>query len=402
MTTRDEPVAVGAARIGIQRATLAETLAELVRIPSINPDLVAGAAGEGAQAEAIAQRLRRTPGIEVELQEAGGGRPNVIASVGRGAGRTLMLNGHIDTVGVSGMIAPFEPRIEGNRLYGRGSYDMKGSMAGALVLLEQLARVNEPAGRVIVTFVVDEEYASLGTQAVCRDLERWRPDAAIVLENSALDICVAHKGFAWAEIVTHGQAAHGSRYWLGVDAIANMGAVLVGLKQLNADLLARAPHRYLGAPSLHASLIEGGQELSSYPATCRLQLERRTVPGDTAEQIHAELQAVLNAAAGSDDSFTADLSLGLVRAPFEVAEDAEIVQTLLAATRLERDDEPAFIGKAGWADSALLAAAGVPTVYFGPDGAGAHATEEWIDLDSLVAYTRVLGRVVNDFCGARA
>jgi acetylornithine deacetylase len=126
------------------------------------------------------------------------------------------------------------------------------------------------------------------------------------------------------------------------------------------------------------------------------------VPGETAEQIRAELQAVLDAVAANDDTFAADLSLGLVRDPFEVAEDAKIVQTLLAAARLERDDEPAFIGKAGWADSALLAAAGVPTVYFGPDGAGAHATEEWIDLDSLVAFTRVLARVVNDFCGADA
>jgi acetylornithine deacetylase len=402
MASRDELVRVGAGRVAIAREQLAEALAEMVRIPSVNPDLVPGASGERAQAEAIAERLQRTPGIEVKRQDAGDGRPNVIASCGRGAGRTLLLNGHIDTVGVAGMHDPYDPRIEGNRLYGRGSYDMKGSMAGALVLLEELARANEPAGRVVVTFVVDEEYASIGTQAVCRELERWRPDAAIVLENSALDICVAHKGFAWAEIVARGKAAHGSRYWLGVDAIANMGAVLVGLKQLNAELLAREPHRYLGAPSLHASLIEGGQELSSYPETCRVQLERRTVPGETAEQIRAELQAVLDAVATADASFVADLSLGLVRDPFEVSEDAEIVQTLLAATRLERDDEPAFIGKAGWADSALLAAAGVPTVYFGPDGAGAHATEEWVDLDSLVAYTRVLARVVNDFCGASA
>jgi acetylornithine deacetylase len=400
MTVRDQPVSVGSAQITFTREALAAALAEMVRIPSINPDLVPGASGERAQAEAIAKRLRRTPAIDVELQDAGNGRPNVIASVGRGRGQTLLLNGHIDTVGVVGMHDPYNPRIAGTRLYGRGSYDMKGSMAGALVLLEALARAHEPAGRVVVTFVVDEEYASIGSQAICRELERWRPDAAIVLENSALDICVAHKGFAWAEIVTHGTAAHGSRYWLGVDAIANMGSVLVGLKQLNADLLAREPHRYLGAPSLHASLIEGGQELSSYPATCRLQLERRTVPGETAAQIRAELQAVLDAVAATDATFAAELTLGLVRDPFEVDEGADIVQTLLAAARLERDDEPAFIGKAGWADSALLAAAGVPTVYFGPDGAGAHATEEWIDLDSLVAYTRVLARVVNEFCGA--
>ena len=139
-----------------------------------------------------------------------------------------------------------------------------------------------------------------------------------MLENTALDICVAHKGFAWAEIVVNGKAAHGSRYWLGVDAIAQMGAVLVGLKELNAELLAREPHRYLGTPSLHASLIEGGQELSSYPETCRLQLERRTVPGEMTEQVRQELQSVLDDAAADDESFAAELRMGLVRDPFEV------------------------------------------------------------------------------------
>jgi acetylornithine deacetylase len=391
--------------IDIHRDDLIDALADMIRIPSINPDLVPGADGERAQALAIAERLRHTPGIEVELQEAaprhGEGdsrRPNVIASVGNGRGRTLMLNGHIDTVGVAGMTAPFDPRVEGNRLYGRGSYDMKGSMAGALVLLEALARAGDLSGRLIVTFVVDEEYASIGTEAICRELHRWRPDAAIVLENSALDICVAHKGFAWAEIVTRGVAAHGSRYWLGVDAIANMGGVLVEMKRLGAELLQRDPHRYLGPPSLHASLIEGGQELSSYPEACRLQLERRTVPGETPAQIRDELQAILDRLACADPRFAATLSMGLVRDPFEVPEDATIVRALVDACRAERGREPQFIGKAGWADSALLAAAGVPTTYFGPDGAGAHAAEEWVDLDSLEACTRILARTAYAFC----
>src|SRR5579884_1677276 len=145
---------------------------------------------------------------------------------------------------------------------------MKGPLAAALLLLESIARAGDFPDRLVVTFVVDEEYASLGTQAVCRALDRWRPDAALVLENSDLDVCVAHKGFAWAEIVTKGRAAHGSRYWLGVDAIAHMGRVLVALEALGAELLARPPHRYVGPPSIHASLIGGGQELSSFPEEC--------------------------------------------------------------------------------------------------------------------------------------
>ncbi|CAN5547947.1 hypothetical protein BH23CHL2_BH23CHL2_22310 [soil metagenome] len=240
------------------RSEIIDAAAEMIRIPSINPDLVEEGEGETELARAIAARLERTPGIEVELQDTVAGRPNVIASAGAGQGRTLMLNGHIDTVGVEGIADPFNPRVEDNRLYGRGSYDMKAAMACATLLLERIARTGDFPGRVVVTYVVDEEYASVGTEAVVRDIARWSPDAAIVLENSDLDICVAHKGFAWAEVVTQGVAAHGSRYWLGVDAIAMMGYVQVELDKLAARLLERAPHRYLGPPSLHMGLIRGG------------------------------------------------------------------------------------------------------------------------------------------------
>lgn len=385
----------------VSRAALIDVLSEMVAIPSVNPDLVPGASGEGELAHAIAARLRRTPGIDVELQEAAPGRPNVIASVGNGPGRTLLLNGHIDTVDVTSMAAPFTPRVDGDRLYGRGSYDMKGSMAGAVVLLEELARRDDFPGRLVVTFVVDEEYASLGSQAICRDIARWQPHAAIVLENTALDVCVAHKGFIWATIATHGVAAHGSRYWLGKDAIMAMGPILSELRRYSDELLAREPHRYLGPPSAHASLITGGQELSSYPERCLLSLERRTIPGDTLASVEGELRAVLTAAQALDPTLAATLEMGIERAAFEVHEDAEIVQTLLTATRAERTLEPQFIGKAGWADSALLMAAGVETVYFGPDGGGAHANEEWVDLPSLEAFTRILASTAYTYCAAQ-
>jgi len=386
--------------IELTRERLTEALAELIRIPSINPDLVPGADGERKIAEAIAARLRRTLGIIVELQDAGGGRPNVIASVGDGPGRTLMLNGHTDTVGVVGMKAPFEPRVADGRLHGRGSSDMKNALAAMLVLLEEVARAGDFPGRLVATFVVDEEYASIGTQAICREIDRWRPDAALVLEQTNLDVGVAHKGFVWAEIVTHGRAAHGSRFRDGVDAIAHMGRVLVALEQLGRDLIARPPHPRVGPPSIHASLISGGQELSSYPEECHVFIERRTIPGETAEQVRDELQAILDQMAAADPSFRATLQMGLVRQPFEVAEDAPIVRTLARAAEAERGVAPKFVGWAGWMDSAFLSAAGVPTAIFGASGDGAHALEEWADLDSLEALGRVLVRVAYDFCGA--
>lgn len=275
-------------------------------------------------------------------------------------------------------------------------------MAGSIVLLEAIARAGRAGnfpGRLVVTFVVDEEFASIGTQAICREIDRWQPDAALVLENSDLAICVAHKGFAWAEIVTHGRAMHGSRYWLGIDAIAHMGRVLGEMETLGADLLSRPPHRYVGPPSIHASLIQGGQELSSYPNECTLQIERRTVPGETAAQVQQELQAMLDRLAAADPQFSATLTMGLVRDPFEVADDAPIVLALADSCREVRGAAPNLIGKAGWSDTALLAAAGVPSAYFGPAGGGAHAVEEWLDLDSLETFTHILARTAYRFCG---
>lgn len=386
--------------IEIDRQALIDTTAELVRIPSINPSLVPGAGGERAVAEAIAARLRETLGITVEMQDAGDGRPNVIASVGNGPGRTLMLNGHIDTVGVAGMEDPFSGRVEANRLYGRGSSDMKAAMAAAMVLLEEIARAGDFPGTLIVTFVADEEHSSVGTQAICREIERWKPDAALVLEGTGLDITTAHKGFVWATITTHGFAAHGSRYELGVDAIAHMGRVLVALEELGRELIAREPHPLVGPPSIHASLIRGGQELSSYPEECVLEIERRTIPGETSEHVEQELQAILDRLAGEDEQFRGVLEMGVVRDSFEISPDAEIVATVRRIAAAERGVEPRITGGAGWMDSSLLDKAGVPVTIFGPDGEGAHGLVEWADLDVLETFARILAKVCYDYCAA--
>lgn len=384
--------------ITVDRNTLTDTLADLIRIPSVNPDLVPGGEGEREIAEAIANRLRRTDGINVELQDTGGGRPNVIATVGNGNGRTLMLNGHMDVVGVEGMEAPFEPRVEGDIIYGRGTCDMKASLASMIVVLEEIARAGDFPGTLVATFVVDEEYASIGTQAICREIEHWRPDAAIVTEPTDPNITVAHKGFVWAEIVTHGVAAHGSQYQTGVDAIAHMGRVLVELEGLGRRLAERPAHQYVTLPSLHASLIEGGVELSTYPDTCRLQIERRTIPGETVEDVEAELQEILQKLAAADPQFSADLKITLVRDPYEIDPNATIVTTVLDAVEREYGARPDLDGGFGWMDSALLGAAGVPTVIFGPGGDDAHAPTEWGDLEILERYTAALARVCYDFC----
>ncbi len=391
----------GRLMIEINRDQLIQTLSDLVRIPSVNPDLVPGAGGEAEIAQAIAERLRQTPGIQVEIQEAASNRPNVIASVGSGDGRTLMINGHTDTVTLEGMAEPLSGRVEGNRLYGRGSNDMKASVAGMILLVEAIARSGDFPGRLVATFVVDEEYASIGTQAVCREIDRWKPDAALILEPTRLSLTIAHKGFVWAQIETQGFAAHGSAWHEGVDAITMMGKVLTRVDRLGRELTAQPGHALVGPPSLHASIIRGGQELSSYPASCLLDLERRTIPGETPDNVHTELQDIIDATRTEDSSFSAALTMGLTREPFEVGEDEPIVQAVRAACERILNVTPELTGGSGWMDSALLSSAGVPTAIYGPGGYGSHGFEEWADLDMLETFVKVLGATAYDFCATR-
>src|SRR6266700_2557521 len=356
-----------------------ELLRQLVAINSINPDLVADGPGEGEIARYVATWLARA-GLEVKLDEPEPGRPNVIGIVrGTGGGRSLLLNAHMDTVGVAGMERPHEPSIIGNRLYGRGAFDMKGGLASIMVAAARAKKLNL-RGDVILTAVSDEEYASIGTASV---VKRWRADAAIVTEPTGLEICIAHKGFIWLEIETRGIAAHGSLPDLGVDAIVKMGKVLVGLEELDRSLRSAPSHRLLGSVSLHASLISGGQELSSYPERCILSVERRTVPGETAQDVESQVRQILDQLAASDTAFNAALRTTLLREAFEVSQDEPIVQAVRRHVAAIPGQEPGIIGATAWMDSAILSAAGIPTVIFGPGGEGAHAVVEWVDLEQV-------------------
>lgn len=375
-------------------AELIPLLSDLVAIDSINPDLVPGAAGEAQIAHYVADWLGAA-GLDVTIDEPAPGRPNVVGIVrGSGGGRTLMLNAHTDTVGVAGMAAPLTPRVEGNRLYGRGAYDMKGSLA-ACMLAAVRAKALKLRGDVIITAVSDEEFASIGTASI---VKQWRADAAIVTEPSHLNLCVAHRGFVWLDVETHGVAAHGSRPELGIDAIAKMGHVLVKLEALDRTLRAAPPHPLLHTGSLHASLISGGQELSSYPAHCLLQVERRTVPGETPALVEAQIAAILAELTATDPQFKATVRTTLVRDPFEIAQGAPIVTLLQQQIRQQLGREPTIYGDKPWMDTAILATAGIPAVIFGPSGAGAHAVEEWVDLTSVAQCTDVLTATIAEFC----
>jgi acetylornithine deacetylase len=277
---------------------------------------------------------------------------------------------------------------------------MKGSLAACLGAVKALRdSATRLPGDVLVAAVADEEYASLGTASL---LDHYRPAGAVVTEPTHLDICLAHKGFVWLEVETFGRAAHGSRFDLGIDANMRMGRFLAGLDRLERDLRARPGHSLAGPPSLHAALIQGGTELSAYAAHCRLQVERRTIPGETEAGVVAELQAIIDRLAIVDPTFQATVRPFFAREPFEVSPRAEIVRALTMAATEVLGDAPGFKGESPWMDSALLAAAGVETVVFGPSGGGAHAAEEWVELESVVRTAAVLARTAAGYCAAGA
>jgi acetylornithine deacetylase len=311
-------------------------------------------------------------------------------------GRSLMLNAHYDTVGVDGMAAPFSAAIRDGKLYGRGAYDMKGSLAASMAAAKALAdNAALEAGRVVIAAVADEEYGSIGTAAVIREITT---DAAIVTEPTALKVCLAHKGYLWIEVETRGRAAHGSRFQEGVDANMRMGRFLAELEKLESDLRTRPGHALVGPPSLHAAMLAGGTGLSTYAASCRLQIERRTVPGETESQAIGEIQSIADELAAADTSFHASVRAFFVREPFEVAPQARIVKVVDRAAGEVLGRGASHFGDTPWMDAALLSAAGVETVVIGPAGAGAHASEEWVDLESVEQLAHILVLAALDYC----
>jgi acetylornithine deacetylase len=358
---------------------------------------VPGAAGEAAIARRLVQELE-SMGLPVEVQEVAPGRPNVVATLeGRRPGRSLLLCGHIDTVGVAGMAAPFDPVVRDGRLHGRGSQDMKSGVAAMIEAVRVVAEGGGlDAGRVLVACVVDEEHSSIGADAL---VTRWHADAGIVTEPTDLDVAVCHKGFAWSEISTHGRAAHGSRPADGVDAIVHMGRVLTALGDLDRRLQAGPRHPLLGAASLHASIISGGRELSSYPDRCTLQIERRTIPGEPDQALTAEVEAVLATLATKDPTFSAVATPMFARPPYAI-DDVHPLPGLLTTSARRTGCRAATIGMSFWTDAAVLGGAGIPSVLFGPAGAGLHSVDEWVDLASVRQCRDALADLIRVWCAS--
>jgi acetylornithine deacetylase len=356
-------------------------LRELVAVNSVNPTLVPGAPGEREIADLVANDLRRS-GLDVSIEPVVDGRPNVVGVLeGRAKGRTLMFCGHTDTVGVAGMRDPFTPIERDGRLYGRGAQDMKGGVAAMMSAAATIAqRGGLPSGRLIVAAVVDEEHSSIGADAL---VTKWRADAAVVTEPTDLAIAVGHKGFAWVEVTVDGKAAHGSRPAEGQDAILRLGRVLGKLEALDRALQARPPHPLVGTGSLHASFVSGGRELSSYPDRATLQMERRILPSEPESSAVEEVRVILDALTREDATFRGSATAVFSRPAYEIPHDDDL-PARLAAALTRAGGAPRITGASFWTDAAVLGHAGIPSILFGPGGAGLHSTEEYVNVADVL------------------
>ena len=358
----------------------------LVRTPSVNPVLEEGGAGE-REVAALAAGWLRGWGYRPVVTEVAPGRFNVMARRGAGHGPSLLLNGHLDTVGVDGMADPFSGTVRDDRLFGRGAADMKSGVACILAVAAELAR-EEIAGDLVVALTADEEHASLGMEALVAS--GLRADAAVVCEPTGLAVMPAHKGFLWMNVRVDGRAAHGSRPDAGVDAITHMGHVLVAFEEESRRLAREAAHPLLGPASLHAGTIEGGSAPSVYPDRCRLVVERRTLPGETARDVMAEAARVLERARERCPGLDAAVEAGLYRAATEVPVGSGLVEGLRRACR-RAGLRGAVGGMTAWVDACFLNEHGIPAVCFGPGSiARAHAADEWVAVDEIETCARVL------------
>ncbi|RLE00871.1 MAG: peptidase M20 [Bacteroidetes bacterium] len=384
---------------------LRDLLENMIRIPSINPSslnlgLSHQGTGEAKLATYIAAYMEKL-GIEVQYERLDENRANVIGIwKGTGGGRSIMLNGHMDTVGIEHMkIEPFTPEFKDGKIFGRGAGDMKGGIASQIMAVQSLIEAGKRLrGDVLLTFVADEEYGSIGTESV---LKSYSADAAIVCEPTGLDIVIAHKGFAWIDVEVFGRAVHGSKPEEGIDAIAKAGKILVEVERLGEEILPQKTHPLLGSPSIHASLIQGGSDLSTYPGYCKIQLERRNLPGEDMPAISEEIQNLLSEIGSQDSKFKAESDVFSYRPAFEISREQPIIQSLSRSYISNCGEQPQFVGESGWMDSALLDEAGIPVVCFGPAGEGFHAEIECIDFNSMITTTEILIETMTDFCNSK-
>ncbi|CAG8216996.1 unnamed protein product [Penicillium olsonii] len=373
----------------------------LTQINSSNPTLsVTDGVGENEIANYLAAWFAHRD-IEYQWIEKVAGRPSLVGVLrGSGGGKSLMFNGHTDTVSLSTYESdPLSGSIghkDGKEvIFGRGCLDMKGGLAAGLAALAATKATGRvPRGDVIVAAVSDEEDKSQGSQDVIE--AGWRADGAVFPEPTQGTIMTAHKGFVWIDIDILGVAAHGSDPSSGQDAILYAGYFLQALEEYQSRL---PVDDLLGQGSLHCGLIRGGEEPSSYPSSCTITVEFRTVPLQTEETLLADMNALLENIAQRKPHFKyAEPRITMVRPTQKVSADHPFVQSAVSSSEAVLGNTPTVTTGPFWTDASLFGAVGVPSIVWGPAGDGLHGKEEWVEVESLRQFEKVFTQLVRDFC----
>lgn len=371
-------------------------LMDVISINSMNPSMTEEGVGENQLAEYLGTYFQKL-GLEVSYQQTEG-RKNIIAVLqGAGNGKSLILNAHTDTVGREGMENPFTPEIKEGRIYGRGAYDMKGGLVSILLAIKELVTSGKRlTGDLIFAGVVDEEYASIGTEALVAD---YSADAAILCEPTDMRVVIANKGFSWIKMTVFGKASHGSKPHLGIDAIDQARKVMNAFHQMQQEFN-KNKHQYVGTPAIRISKIEGGLGLSTVADQCTLYIERRTLPHMKQQDVQKELEDVIQQLKSEDSDFDAEFEFIIFRGGLELSEDELIVKVLKSNHQEITKSVPEISGEPWWMDSALMGEHGIPTVVIGPTGDGAHAKIEYVEINSVVTLANILEKTVIEFCGS--
>ena len=385
--------------MGISYDDVISLAQKLVQIDSSNPDFGSTPGpGEAAIAEYITAWLQDRD-IETHWIEPTQGRPSVVGIVrGSGGGKTLMFNGHMDTVTLLGYNGnPLSGDIVDGNMYGRGSADMKSGLAASMLAVAS-AKSKNLRGDVILAAVADEESESVGTEQILQ--AGWRADAAIISEPTEMALINTHKGLALFEVDIHGVASHGSRADLGIDAICKAGYFLVELDRHAQELQQRFGDKKpeTGAPNIHAGVIRGGEEIASYPALCTISVERRTIAGETAETVRLELLRILESLAATVPDFKFELRSTFSRAPFFIPRDHDFVNLVGKYATKATGVKPTIKGETFWTDVALLDEVGIPGLVWGPKGYGLHSKTEWVEVESVRQLAEAFVGITEDFC----
>lgn len=392
---------------------------ELIRIPS-HKDIQ----GREKRIASFIVDLLKKENIEVALQEVVEGRSNVIGRIKGADGLpTLLFNAHMDTVRPYGMKNPYGAKIKDGKIWGRGAADMKAGLAGMIYTLIILKRAEiKLKDDLILSGVIGEENVSEGTQHLIE--KNFKCDMAIVGEPTDLKIVTAHKGIEWLEITVRGKSAHAGIPEKGINAIVNAARLICALEEeLIPELSSQSArsHPLVGFPTFNIGKIRGGIRNSVVPNICKIQLDRRTIPGEKVEDVLGEVQKIIEELKENYEGFNAEATSIIAgpdskeeleeikkqgieippHEPMEISKDTEIVNALRKALPLVRKKNPEIAGMLAWTEASLLVnIAKIPTVVFGPGSlTQAHTSEEYVKVRDLIDATKVYLLTAIQICG---